>query len=58
MVMTIEPIDKCISKLKAERDYDEVIYMTPDGEVLNQGMANQLSLKRKHHHFVWALQRS
>jgi tRNA (guanine37-N1)-methyltransferase len=44
MVMTIEPIDKCISKLKAERHYDEVIYMTPDGEVLNQGMANQLSL--------------
>jgi len=44
MVMTIEPIDKCISKLKAERNYDEVIYMTPDGEVLNQGMANQLSL--------------
>ena len=45
MVMTIEPIDKCISKLKSERDYDEIIYMTPDGEVLNQGMANQLSLK-------------
>ena len=45
MVMTIEPIDKCISKLKSEREYDEVIYMTPDGEVLNQGMANQLSLK-------------
>ena len=45
MVMTIEPIDKCISKLRSERDYDEIIYMTPDGEVLNQGMANQLSLK-------------
>lgn len=45
MVMTIEPIDKCISKLKSEREYEEVIYMTPDGEVLNQGMANQLSLK-------------
>lgn len=45
MVMMIEPIDKCISKLKAERDYDEVIYMTPDGETLNQNMANQLSLK-------------
>ena len=45
MVMTIEPIDKCISKLKSEREYDEVIYMTPDGEVLNQRMANQLSLK-------------
>ncbi|KYG72344.1 tRNA (guanosine(37)-N1)-methyltransferase TrmD [Roseivirga echinicomitans] len=45
MVMMIEPIDLCISKLKAERDYDEVIYMTPDGELLNQGMANELSLK-------------
>ncbi|MBG6132060.1 tRNA (guanine37-N1)-methyltransferase [Aquimarina sp. EL_43] len=45
MVMMIEPIDKCISKLKSERDYDEVIYMTPDGETLNQGIANQLSLK-------------
>ncbi|WP_373072141.1 tRNA (guanosine(37)-N1)-methyltransferase TrmD [Zeaxanthinibacter enoshimensis] len=45
MVLMIEPIDKCISKLKAERDYDEVIYMTPDGETLNQKIANQLSLK-------------
>ncbi|WP_323758347.1 tRNA (guanosine(37)-N1)-methyltransferase TrmD [Roseivirga sp.] len=45
MVMMIEPIDLCISKLKSERDYDEVIYMTPDGELLNQGMANELSLK-------------
>jgi tRNA (guanine37-N1)-methyltransferase len=45
MVMMIEPIDKCISKLKAKRDYDEVIYLTPDGETLNQGIANQLSLK-------------
>ncbi|MBT8254818.1 MAG: tRNA (guanosine(37)-N1)-methyltransferase TrmD [Flavobacteriaceae bacterium] len=45
MVMMIEPIDKCISKLKSERDYDEIIYMTPDGERLNQGIANALSLK-------------
>lgn len=45
MVMLIEPIDKCISKLKGERDYDEVIYMTPDGETLKQGLANALSLK-------------
>ncbi|MEO2062226.1 MAG: tRNA (guanosine(37)-N1)-methyltransferase TrmD [Christiangramia sp.] len=45
MVMMIAPIDKCISKLKAERDYDEVIYMTPDGKTLNQKMANGLSLK-------------
>lgn len=45
MVMSIEPIDKCISKLKEERNYDEVIYMTPDGETLNQGIANHISLK-------------
>lgn len=44
MVMMIEPIDLCISKLKSEREYDEVIYMTPDGETLNQGMANSMSL--------------
>ena len=44
MVMMIEPIDACISKLKSEREYDEVIYMTPDGETLNQGMANRMSL--------------
>ncbi|GAA0871606.1 tRNA (guanosine(37)-N1)-methyltransferase TrmD [Gangjinia marincola] len=46
MVLMIEPIDKCISGLKAERDYDEIIYMTPDGETLNQGIANALSLKK------------
>ena len=45
MVLMIEPIDKCISKLKEERDYDEIIYMTPDGKPLNQTMANGLSLK-------------
>jgi len=45
MVMMIEPIDLCITKLKAERHYDEVIYMTPDGDLLNQGMANELSLR-------------
>lgn len=44
MVMMIEPIDKCISALKAERKYDEIIYMTPDGETFNQKMANSLSL--------------
>jgi len=44
MVMMIEPIDTCISKLKAEREYDEVIYMSPDGETLNQGMSNRMSL--------------
>lgn len=45
MVLMIEPIDKCICSLKAERDYDEVIYMTPDGETLNQQMANSISLQ-------------
>lgn len=45
MVMMIEPIDKCISQLKSERNYDDVIYMTPDGETLNQGMANTISLQ-------------
>ncbi len=43
MVMMIEPIDKCISKLKSERNYDQVIYMSPDGDVLNQKIANTLS---------------
>ncbi len=45
MVMMIEPIDKCISQLRSERDYEEIIYMTPDGATLNQRTANQLSLK-------------
>ena len=45
MVMMIEPIDKCISKLKSERDYDEIIYLSPDGTTFSQGLANQLSLK-------------
>ena len=44
MVLMIEPIDKCISALKAERDYDEVIFLTPDGDTLQQKIANQLSL--------------
>ena len=46
MVMMIKPIDTCISKLKGQRTYDEVIYMTPDGDTLSQGIANQLSLKK------------
>jgi tRNA (guanine37-N1)-methyltransferase len=46
MVMMIEPIDRCISELKSQRDYDEVIFMTPDGETLNQKMANTLSLSK------------
>ena len=44
MVMMIEPIDKCISMLQAERAYDAIIYMTPDGRQLNQNMVNQFSL--------------
>jgi tRNA (guanine37-N1)-methyltransferase len=44
MVMSIEPIAALIDKLKAERTYDEVIYMTPDGELLEQSTCNQLSL--------------
>ena len=43
MVMTIQPINDLISKLKSERDYDEIIYLTPDGEQLNQEICNQLS---------------
>ena len=46
MVMTIEPIAACIEKLKAERSYDEVIFLCPDGETLNQKTANTLSLKQ------------
>ena len=45
MVMMVEPVFKMIEELKAERDYDEVIYMSPDGEILSQGIANELSLK-------------
>lgn len=45
MVMMIEPVEKMIEELKAEREYDEVIYMSPDGEVLDQGISNELSLK-------------
>ena len=44
MVMQIQPIDACISRLREERDYDEVIFMTPDGETFDQPMANSLSL--------------
>lgn len=44
MVLMIEPVDRIISKLKSERDYDEIIYTSPDGEQFNQPMANRLSL--------------
>ncbi len=45
MVMQIEPFAKCIEHLKSERDYDEIIFMTPDGVTLNQTIANELSSK-------------
>jgi tRNA (guanine37-N1)-methyltransferase len=45
MVMMIEPIDRCIYQLRSERAYDEVIYLTPDGELFDQKLANQLSMK-------------
>ena len=46
MVMMVEPVYNIIRDLKAERDYDEVIYMAPDGEILSQAVANELSLKQ------------
>lgn len=46
MVMMIEPIDRCISELKSKRPYDEIIYMSPDGELFTQSIANELSIKQ------------
>lgn len=46
MVMMVEPIDRCISDLKSQQRYDEVIYMSPDGEQFSQSIANELSLKK------------
>ncbi|HTA84115.1 MAG TPA: tRNA (guanosine(37)-N1)-methyltransferase TrmD [Bacteroidia bacterium] len=46
MVMTIEPIAKCIEELKAQRTYDEIIYLTPDGEIFNQEKANTFSMAK------------
>jgi tRNA (guanine37-N1)-methyltransferase len=46
MVMTIEPIAHCIEDLKSRMDYDEVIYLSPDGQLLDQPLANQLSLSK------------
>jgi tRNA (guanine37-N1)-methyltransferase len=46
MVLMVEPIDRCIADLKSRRTYDEVIYLSPDGELFNQTMANELSLKK------------
>lgn len=44
MVMMIEPIDRCISTLKQQRSYDEIIYLSPDGNILTQAVSNELSL--------------
>lgn len=46
MVLEIEPIDACISKLKEKTTYDDIIYMSPDGELFDQPMANQMSLQK------------
>jgi tRNA (guanine37-N1)-methyltransferase len=46
MVMMIEPIHKCINKLKELREYDEIVYLTPDGEKLNQKISNEFSIKK------------
>ncbi|MHA6727950.1 tRNA (guanosine(37)-N1)-methyltransferase TrmD [Chryseobacterium sp. A301] len=46
MVMMVEPLDKCIMELKSQREYDEVIYLTPDGKTLKQSLSNHLSLKK------------
>jgi tRNA (guanine37-N1)-methyltransferase len=46
MVMMIEPIDNCLAELKSKRAYDDVIYMSPDGQSFSQGLANELSLKK------------
>ena len=46
LVMTCQPIVDCIKNLTAQREYDEIIYMTPDGEQLNQGIVNKLSLDK------------
>lgn len=46
MVMMIEPIDRCLAELKSKQQYDEVIYMSPDGQQFSQSIANELSLKK------------
>src|SRR6186997_1607522 len=46
MVMMIEPIDRCLEDLKSRRQYDDIIYMSPDGQQLTQSLANELSLKK------------
>ena len=55
MVMMIEPIANCIKKLQSERNYDEIIYMTPDAKTLNQTTANTLSFKTEYFNSYRAL---
>lgn len=46
MVLMIEPVDRCLTDLKSRRSYDDIIYMSPDGALFNQSMANGMSLKQ------------
>ena len=46
MIIKVEPVFACIEKLMAEREYDEVVFLTPDGQLLNQNVANELSLRK------------
>ena len=46
MVMMVEPISRCIEKLKSEREYDAILFMAPDGQTFNQNKANALSLRK------------
>ena len=46
MVMMLEPVVLCLEKLKSERDYDEIIYLSPDGELFDQKMANRMSMQK------------
>ena len=55
MVMMVEPIDLCITRLTAERHYDEILYLTPDGERFTQRMANYLATRTQYHDAVRAL---
>ncbi len=47
MVLMVEPLDRCISELKAKHDYDDIIFLTPDGQTFNQSLANELSLSKR-----------
>ena len=57
MVLQVQPIDDCINQLKSERDYCEIIYLSPCGETLNQVECNRLSVL-KYYIALWKLQRN